>query len=70
MTFESERRQDVLSVPVNALIALPKGGYGVVVVDGAGRRTVTVDLGVFTEGRVEVTSTELRPGMMVEVPAP
>jgi peptidoglycan hydrolase-like protein with peptidoglycan-binding domain len=70
VTFASDRRQDVLSVPVNALIALPKGGYGVVVVNDDGSRNVEVDLGVFASGRVEVSSTELRAGMKVEVPAP
>lgn len=70
VAFESERRQDVLSVPVNALIALPDGGYGLVVVDDGGSRTIQVDLGIFSNGRVEVSGTGLRAGMNVEVPAP
>jgi peptidoglycan hydrolase-like protein with peptidoglycan-binding domain len=70
VTFESERRENVLSVPVNALIALPKGGYGVVVVNDDGSQKAKVDLGVFASGRVEVSSTELRAGTKVEVPAP
>lgn len=68
VTFESERRKDVLSVPVNALLALPSGGYGVVVVEGQKTRTVKVELGVFADGRVEVSGNGLRDGMDVEVP--
>ncbi len=68
VTFQSEHRKDVLSVPVTALVALTEGRYGVVVVDGDARRTVAVELGVFTEGRVEVAGEGLRAGMRVEVP--
>lgn len=70
VTFESERRDNVLSVPVNALIASPDGGYAVVVVaDDGGRSTVPVELGVFADGRVEVSGKGLSEGMKVEVPA-
>jgi peptidoglycan hydrolase-like protein with peptidoglycan-binding domain len=69
VTFESERRKNVLSVPVNALLALPSGGYGVVVVEGTKTRTVKVTLGVFADGRVEVSAKGLSAGMDVEVPA-
>lgn len=66
--FESERRKNVLSVPVSALVANPDGGYAVVVVDSGSRRTIPVDTGVFSQGRVEVAGDELREGMLVEVP--
>jgi peptidoglycan hydrolase-like protein with peptidoglycan-binding domain len=69
VTFESERRKNVLSVPVNALLALPSGGYGVVVVEATRTRTEKVTLGVFADGRVEVSGEGLRAGMDVEVPA-
>lgn len=69
VTFESERHEAVLAVPVNALVALPQGGYGVVVVDDDGSRRVKVRLGVFADGRVEVSGAGLRAGMKVEVPA-
>ncbi len=70
VTFQGERRESVLSVPVNALVALPDGGYGVVELEDGARRTVPVQLGVFVDGRVEVSGRGLRAGMRVEVPAP
>lgn len=66
--FESERRRNVLSVPVNALIALPSGEYAVI--RFSDQRALTVKLGVFADGRVEVSGKGLREGIRVEVPAP
>ncbi|NDU75698.1 HlyD family efflux transporter periplasmic adaptor subunit [Actinomadura sp. DSM 109109] len=66
--LESERRRGVLSVPVEALLALREGGFGVEVVDGS-RRLVPVEAGAFGGGRVEVSGSGLREGMKVGVPA-
>ncbi|TYK45983.1 peptidoglycan-binding protein [Actinomadura decatromicini] len=68
--LESERREDVLSVPVEALLALREGGFGVEVVaaDGA-RRLVPVRTGAFGGGRVEVTGAGIGAGAKVGVPA-
>ncbi|MES9606293.1 peptidoglycan-binding protein [Actinomadura sp. NPDC000929] len=66
--LESERREGVLSVPVEALLALREGGFGVEVVDGS-RRLVPVRAGAFGGGRVEVAGDGLREGMKVGVPA-
>ncbi|MFB4314652.1 peptidoglycan-binding protein [Actinomadura sp. 21ATH] len=67
--LESERRADVLSVPVEALLALKEGGFGVEAVEGAGRRVVPVRIGAFGGGRVEVGGTGLAAGMRVGVPS-
>jgi peptidoglycan hydrolase-like protein with peptidoglycan-binding domain len=65
----SASRKGVLAVPVNALLALSEGGYGVRVVDGSATgRIVTVATGLFARGMVEVTG-DLAEGDQVEVPA-
>ncbi|MGI5163738.1 peptidoglycan-binding protein [Spirillospora sp. CA-253888] len=66
--LESERRKGVLSVPIEALLALREGGFGVEVVDGAARRLVAVRVGVFGGGRVEVSGGGLKEGAKVGVP--
>ncbi|WP_406300458.1 peptidoglycan-binding protein (plasmid) [Embleya sp. NBC_00888] len=67
--FTSQSRKDVLSVPVNALVALAEGGYGVEVVDPAGkRRLVGVKPGLFANGRVEISGTGLAKDQKVRVP--
>jgi peptidoglycan hydrolase-like protein with peptidoglycan-binding domain len=63
----SEAREDVLTVPVEALLALREGGYGVEVVDGSSTTLVPVETGVFADGRVEVESPELEAGTTVAV---
>ncbi|MFC9297922.1 peptidoglycan-binding protein [Streptomyces sp. NPDC057011] len=65
-----ETRKGVLSVPVNALLALTGGGFGVQVVEGGRVREVRVELGMFGSGRVEVTGDSLKEGMRVGVPKP
>jgi len=61
-------REDVLHVPVAALLARPGGGYRVRLDSGS---YVDVQPGLFDEatGRIEVTG-ELHEGDLVEVPAP
>ncbi|GAA2215921.1 peptidoglycan-binding protein [Nonomuraea monospora] len=63
-----QRAEDVLTVPVEALLAVPEGGYGIEVVDanGAARR-VHVKTGAFGNGRVEVEAEGLAEGMKVTV---
>nr|WP_221474138.1 HlyD family efflux transporter periplasmic adaptor subunit [Planomonospora venezuelensis] len=67
--LESERREDVLAVPVEALVALREGGFGVEVVEGTGTRIVAVETGAFGSGLVEVTGEGLAEGTKVGVPA-
>lgn len=67
----TDSRKGVLAVPVNALLALAEGGYGVRVVDGSpSGRIVAVRTGLFARGLVEVSGDGLQEGMAVEVPAP
>src|SRR5210317_1173953 len=75
----SEVSQDVLYVPVNALIALAEGGYALEVyngvsevgvfegISGVDTTYVGVEIGVFTDGFVEV-SGNISEGMIVVVP--
>jgi multidrug efflux pump subunit AcrA (membrane-fusion protein) len=65
----AERHDDVLAVPIEALIALSDGDYGVQVVEGGRTRTVPVETGVFTEGKVEISGSGLSEGMKVGTPA-
>lgn len=67
--MESDRAKDVLSVPIEALLGLREGGFGVEVVEGTTSRIVPVRIGTFGSGRVEVTGAGLREGMRVGVPA-
>jgi peptidoglycan hydrolase-like protein with peptidoglycan-binding domain len=62
----TQSRKGVLAVPVTALLALAEGGYAVETVDAAGQHhLVAVQLGVFSNGMVEVAGAGLRPGMRV-----
>jgi len=66
--FVSERRDDVLSVPIAALLARPEGGFAVELVDDGGTRLTPVDTGLFAAGRVEVTGEGIVEGLDVSVP--
>lgn len=62
----TERHDDALAVPVNALLALLEGGYAVEVVDEDGsHRYVRVETGLFEDGLVEVTGQGLAAGDLV-----
>ncbi|MET0772901.1 MAG: peptidoglycan-binding protein [Candidatus Limnocylindrales bacterium] len=64
-----QSRDDVLAVPVESLLALREGGYAVQVADPDGAtRYVGVQLGLFTDGWVEVTG-DLAEDDRVVVPA-
>jgi peptidoglycan hydrolase-like protein with peptidoglycan-binding domain len=66
--FVSSKREGVLGVPVAALLALPKAGFGVEVVDGARTRIVPVKTGMFAAGQVEISGTGIAAGIRVGVP--
>ncbi|HEX6356388.1 peptidoglycan-binding protein [Actinophytocola sp.] len=65
--FTTDTRKGVLVVPVGALLALAEGGYGVEVVDGADRRLLAVETGLFADGNVEVSGDDLSEGMKVVI---
>jgi HlyD family secretion protein len=68
--FVSDAVQDVMAVPVSALVALLEGGYAVEV-DRAigGPRLVAVEVGFFgSNNMIAVTSDALQPGDRVVVP--
>ncbi|WP_238016367.1 peptidoglycan-binding domain-containing protein [Dactylosporangium sp. AC04546] len=70
VTLVSESRENVLTVPVAALVALAEGGYGLQIVnDAGGVRTVAVKTGLFAAGRVEVSGADLSEGLTVGVAA-
>jgi peptidoglycan hydrolase-like protein with peptidoglycan-binding domain len=61
-----DERAEVLSVPVNALLALAEGGYGLEVVSDDGTtEIVAVDTGLFAGGRVEVSGVGITEGTVV-----
>jgi hypothetical protein len=66
----AQTREDVLTVPVAALVALAEGGYGVQVVEGGATRYVAVETGMFGNGRVEITGDGIGAGTTVGVPSP
>jgi hypothetical protein len=66
--FVSDGREDVLSVPVAALLALPDGGFAVEVVADGSSALVPVDTGLFASGRVEVSGEGIAEGIRVGVP--
>ena len=64
-----DRVENVLVVPVTALLALGEGGYAVQVETESGAtRLVAVDAGMYADGSVEITSSELESGMKVVIP--
>jgi peptidoglycan hydrolase-like protein with peptidoglycan-binding domain len=69
VAITSAKAENVLTVPVAALVALAEGGYGVQVVDGQSSRYIPVRLGMFADGRVEVTGEGLSEQTLVGVPS-
>jgi hypothetical protein len=59
----------VLAVPVDALLALAGGGYGLELVTSGGHHVVSVQVGLFGNGMVQVSGSGVTEGATVEVPA-
>ncbi|QCX74829.1 Putative peptidoglycan binding domain protein [Streptomyces sp. YIM 121038] len=69
VSLKAETREDVLVVPVNALVAQRGGGYAVDVVESGGDvRRVPVKPGLFADSMVEVSGKGLTAGTVVGVP--
>ena len=68
------RADDVLAVPVSALVALAGGGYAVEVTRGSGSHAtsqlVPVRTGLFSDTLVQVSGAAITAGLEVEVPSP
>jgi Putative peptidoglycan binding domain len=59
----------VLAVPVNALLALQGGGYGVAVVTGKTSHLAGVTTGLYSDTLVQVSGADISAGTLVEVPS-
>lgn len=65
----SELVQQVMAVPVSALLALVEGGYAVEVLEADGStQLIAVETGMFADGLVEISGEGLSEGMNVVVP--
>jgi peptidoglycan hydrolase-like protein with peptidoglycan-binding domain len=69
VTLVSATVPDVLTVPVAALCVLPDGRYGVQVIAGSTSRYTPVTLGMFGNGRVEISGAGITESTLVGVPA-
>jgi peptidoglycan hydrolase-like protein with peptidoglycan-binding domain len=69
VSLEADRAENVLTVPVAALVALAEGGYGVQVVEGSTTRYVAVTTGMFAGGRVEISGDGIAEGTLVGMPS-
>ena len=66
----SDSVDDVMAVPVSALLALLEGGYAVEVqTTGIRTELVAVEIGFFgSNNMIEIRSSEIEPGDLVVVP--
>ncbi|MBV9166766.1 MAG: peptidoglycan-binding protein, partial [Solirubrobacterales bacterium] len=69
VNITTQRADNVLAVPVNALLALQGGGFGVDVVTGSGSRLVGVTTGLYANTLVQVSGSGITAGTRVEVPS-
>ncbi|MFD0899654.1 peptidoglycan-binding protein, partial [Actinomadura sediminis] len=65
VTFTAGQKEDVLTVPVTALVALSEGGFGVEVVKDGASAFVPVETGLFAGGRVEISGPGITAGTVV-----
>lgn len=65
----TQRVRNVLAVPVNSLLALQGGGFGVDVVTGHGSQLVGVTTGLYSNTLVQISATGVTAGTRIEVPS-
>lgn len=65
----TQTARNVLAVPVNALLALQGGGYGVQLVTAGTSHLVGVTTGLYSNNLVQVSGSGISAGMRVEVPS-
>ena len=69
VNITTQRADNVLAVPVNALLALEGGGFGVDVVTGSTSRLVGVTTGLYSNTLVQISGPGITAGTRVEVPS-
>jgi multidrug efflux pump subunit AcrA (membrane-fusion protein) len=69
VNITEQRADDVLAVPVTALLALSGGGYAVQVVAGNTSHLAGVTTGLYSDTMVQVSGPGIAAGMRVEVPS-
>lgn len=65
----TQRAENVLAVPVSALLALEGGGFGIDVVAGNTGHLIGVTTGLYSNTLVEISGSGIAAGMRVEVPS-
>jgi hypothetical protein len=65
--YVADTHADVLTVPVEALVALGEGGFGLEIRGGGTPRVVAVKVGLFGGGQVEVSGDGIAEGTTVGV---
>jgi hypothetical protein len=69
VNITSQRADNVLAAPVNALLALAGGGFGVDVVTGRTSHLVGVTTGLYSNTLVQISGSGITAGTRVEVPS-
>jgi hypothetical protein len=64
VNFEQQVERGVMSVPVTALLATAGGGYAVQEA-GSPHRLIPVTPGLFAAGYVQISSSQIYPGLQV-----
>ena len=69
VNITTQQAEHVLAVPVNALLALAGGGFGVQVVTGPTSHLARVTTGLYSNTLVQVSGSGITAGTRVEVPS-